>query len=115
LFQLRLPGSWCCTCIALKRECTARRAYLKNPSIPCAQTETVLIISPVFPLSSEGKYHLGDLEVDRRITLELLLSKYRENMWTGYIYLSIGSSGKHVGMVMNCDSIKGRDVFFSAD
>jgi hypothetical protein len=51
---------------------------------------------------------LGDLEVDRRIMLKLLLSKYRENMWTGYI----GSSGRHVDMLMNsCIPLKAGRFF----
>lgn len=39
--------------------------------------------------------------MDRRIGLKFLLSKHRENMWTGYIYLNIGSGGRHVDMVVN--------------
>jgi hypothetical protein len=41
----------------------------------------------------EGKGTLGHLGVDGRITLEWILGKYGGNLWTGFIWLRIGTSG----------------------
>jgi hypothetical protein len=39
------------------------------------------------------KNHLEDLGVDREIILEEVLRKYGGNVWTGFIWLRIGTSG----------------------
>jgi hypothetical protein len=42
---------------------------------------------------TEGKIYLEDLAVDGRMMLEWTLGKQLENMWTGCIWLRIGTSG----------------------
>jgi len=36
---------------------------------------------------------LGDLGVDGKIMLLWILNKYRERMWTGFMWLRVGTSG----------------------
>jgi hypothetical protein len=40
----------------------------------------------------KGRDYSGDLDVDGRIILEWILGRYGGNLWTGYIWLRIGSS-----------------------
>jgi hypothetical protein len=40
----------------------------------------------------EGKRPLGRLRCDRKMTLEWILGKKVEKLWTGYIWLRIGTS-----------------------
>jgi hypothetical protein len=42
----------------------------------------------------KGRDHSEDLGVDGKITLEWILGKYSGKVWTGFIWLSIGTSGK---------------------
>jgi hypothetical protein len=37
--------------------------------------------------------HLGELYVDSRMILKGILKKYNLRVWTGFIWLRIGSSG----------------------
>jgi hypothetical protein len=37
-------------------------------------------------------YHSEDLDVDGRITLEWILEKYDGKVWTGFMWLRIGTS-----------------------
>jgi len=39
---------------------------------------------------------LEDLVVDGRITLDSILEKYDGKMWTGYIWLMTGTSGRRL-------------------
>jgi hypothetical protein len=41
----------------------------------------------------KGRDHLEDLSIDGRIILERILGKYDGNIWTGFIWLRIGTSG----------------------
>jgi hypothetical protein len=41
----------------------------------------------------KGRDQSEDLDVDRKIILELILGKYGVKVWTGYIWLRIGTSG----------------------
>jgi hypothetical protein len=41
----------------------------------------------------KGRDHAVDLVVDGRIILELILGEQGGEMWTGYIWLRIGTSG----------------------
>jgi hypothetical protein len=50
----------------------------------------------------EGRDHLEDLDIDGKIILECILGKYDVKLWTGFIWLRIGSSGGAlVNTVMN--------------
>jgi hypothetical protein len=40
-----------------------------------------------------GRDHLEDLGVDRKTTLERILGKYGGKVWTGCIWLMIGTTG----------------------
>jgi hypothetical protein len=40
-----------------------------------------------------GRYHLEDLGVDGKVIVEWILGKQRGRMWTGCIWLRIGTSG----------------------
>jgi hypothetical protein len=40
----------------------------------------------------EGRFHLKDLLVDERLILEWTLGKQDENLWTGFIWLRIGTN-----------------------
>jgi hypothetical protein len=42
----------------------------------------------------KGRNHLEDLGVDGKIILELILGKYGGRVWTGFILLRIGTSGR---------------------
>jgi hypothetical protein len=39
-----------------------------------------------------GRDHSNDQGVDREITLELILRKQSEKMWTGFIWFRMGTS-----------------------
>jgi hypothetical protein len=39
-----------------------------------------------------GRYHLEDVGVDERIILEWILGEYGGKVWTGCIWLRIGTS-----------------------
>jgi len=41
----------------------------------------------------KGRYHLGNLDVDGKITLEWFLGKQGGKTWTGFIWLRTGTSG----------------------
>jgi hypothetical protein len=41
----------------------------------------------------EGKSHSEELSVDRKITLECILGKQGEKVWTGFIWHRIGING----------------------
>jgi hypothetical protein len=41
----------------------------------------------------KGRDHLVDIGVDRRFLLKWILKKQGARMWTGFIWLRIGSSG----------------------
>jgi hypothetical protein len=38
--------------------------------------------------------HSGDISVDGRIILEWILGKYGGKVWTGFIWLRIGTNGR---------------------
>jgi len=42
----------------------------------------------------EGREHLEDLDVDGKTILERILRKYSESVWTGFIWLRTGTSGR---------------------
>jgi len=42
----------------------------------------------------EGRDHLDDLCVDERIILEWILGSWGGKMWTGFVWLRIGTNGK---------------------
>jgi hypothetical protein len=42
----------------------------------------------------KGRNHLGELGVDRRIMLKLILKKYDMRVWTEFNWLRVGSSGR---------------------
>jgi hypothetical protein len=42
--------------------------------------------------SQKERYHQEDLDVGRRIILEWILESYDEVVWTGLIWLRIGTS-----------------------
>jgi hypothetical protein len=42
----------------------------------------------------EGRDHSEDLDIDRRIILEWILGKWGERLWTGFIWLRIGTSAR---------------------
>jgi hypothetical protein len=44
----------------------------------------------------KGRAHLEDLDVDGEIILERNLGKYGGKVWSGCIWLGIGTSGGHV-------------------
>jgi hypothetical protein len=50
----------------------------------------------VFVGKSEGKNHSEDLGEDGRIILEWILGEWGGRVWTGYIWLRIGTSGVHL-------------------
>jgi hypothetical protein len=39
-------------------------------------------------------YHLEDLGINRKIISEWILGKYGGKVWTGFIWLRIGTSGR---------------------
>jgi hypothetical protein len=41
----------------------------------------------------KGRDHLEDLGINGKIILELILGKYSGNVWTGCIWLRVGTSG----------------------
>jgi len=41
----------------------------------------------------KGKYHVGDLGLDRRIILNCIYKKWGLMVWTIFIWIRIGSSG----------------------
>jgi hypothetical protein len=41
----------------------------------------------------KGRDHLEDLGVDVKLILKSILRKYSGKMWTGFIWLRIGTSG----------------------
>jgi hypothetical protein len=41
----------------------------------------------------KGRDHSEDLDIDGRIKLELILGKQGVTVWTGFIWLKIGTSG----------------------
>jgi len=43
-----------------------------------------------------GKSHLGDPGVDGRIILRLIFRKWGVGVWTGSIWLKIGTGGGHL-------------------
>jgi len=45
---------------------------------------------------AEGKNHLGDPSVDRRIILRLIFRKSDVGLWTGSSWLRIGTGGGHL-------------------
>jgi hypothetical protein len=50
-----------------------------------------------------------DLGVDGKILLEWILEKYGEKVWTGFMWLRIGTSGGLLHGNEPSDSIKGRE------
>jgi hypothetical protein len=42
----------------------------------------------------EGRNHLEDLFVDERITLEWILGKQDGKVWTGFMWLRIGTNDR---------------------
>jgi len=42
----------------------------------------------------KGRDQLEDLAIDGRIILEWILGKHSGKVWTGYIWLRIGTSGR---------------------
>jgi len=40
----------------------------------------------------KGRDHLEDIGVDGTIILEWILEKYGAKVWTGYIWISVGTS-----------------------
>jgi len=47
----------------------------------------------VCPENLEVRHHSKDLGVDRRTILELILKKQARKVWTGFIWLRMGTSG----------------------
>jgi hypothetical protein len=45
-------------------------------------------------MQKPGRDHLEDLGVDVRIILEWILGKYSGKVWTRFIWLRIGASGR---------------------
>jgi len=43
-----------------------------------------------------NQYHLEDTEVDRRIIIRWIFRKWDEPVWTGLIWLRIGTGGGHL-------------------
>jgi hypothetical protein len=43
--------------------------------------------------SLKGRYHSEDLDIDGRIILKCVLGKQGGKVWTGFIWLRIGTSG----------------------
>jgi hypothetical protein len=41
----------------------------------------------------KGKDHSEDIGIDGKVILEWILGKYGRKMWTGFIWLRIGTSG----------------------
>jgi hypothetical protein len=41
----------------------------------------------------KGRDHSGDLEVDRKIILKWIFGKYGWKVWSGLIWLRIGTNG----------------------
>jgi hypothetical protein len=41
-----------------------------------------------------GRHHLENVSIARRIILKCLLNKYGVRIWLGFIWLRIGSSGR---------------------
>jgi hypothetical protein len=50
----------------------------------------------------KGRGHPEDLGIDGRIMLELMLGKYSEKLWTGFIWFRIGTSE---GMFERCKNV----------
>jgi hypothetical protein len=44
----------------------------------------------------KGRDHLEDANVNGRIILEWILKKYSGNLWTGFIQLRVGISGRPI-------------------
>jgi len=44
----------------------------------------------------EGKNHLGDQGIDRRIILRWICRKWNVGVWTGLSWLRIGTDGGHL-------------------
>jgi hypothetical protein len=42
----------------------------------------------------KGKVHLEDIGIDWEIILEWILGKWGGEVWTGFIWLRIGTSGR---------------------
>jgi hypothetical protein len=42
----------------------------------------------------KGRNHLEDLDIDGKLLLELILEKWDGKVWTGCIWLRIGTSGR---------------------
>jgi hypothetical protein len=42
----------------------------------------------------KGRENVENIDVDGKIILEWILGKYGRRMWTGFIWLSIGTSGR---------------------
>jgi len=42
----------------------------------------------------EGKSLLGRPRIDGRIILECILRKYCGNVWTGFVWLRVGNTGR---------------------
>jgi hypothetical protein len=42
----------------------------------------------------ESKKNVGELELDVRILLKLILNKYGERLWTEFVWTRTGSSGR---------------------
>jgi hypothetical protein len=42
----------------------------------------------------KGRYHLGDLRIDGRILLKLIFKKRDVRVWTGFVWLRTGTSGR---------------------
>jgi hypothetical protein len=44
-------------------------------------------------INLKGRDHAQDLDIDGKIIFEWILGKYGAKMWTGFIWLRIGTSG----------------------
>jgi hypothetical protein len=49
----------------------------------------------------KGRDHLEDLDIDEKIILERILGKWGGRVWTGFIWLKIGTSDALVYIKMN--------------
>jgi hypothetical protein len=47
-----------------------------------------------YPENLNARDHMGHLDLDRRIILKQTLKIYGVKMWTGFIRIGIGSSGR---------------------
>jgi hypothetical protein len=48
----------------------------------------------IFIGKPEGENHSEDLDIDGRIILEWILGKWGGMMWTGFIWITIGTNGE---------------------